>query len=244
MATLSGALGAGLAAGSGVADGASTKAKLIGPLEDRAKPTCPANCNAFGHVTGFQVRTANQSSVHRVRKDGKIVAWSVELGSINKEKTLNFFESELSDDTFDRYGGDPVANLAVLNKKGKGKYKLAKQSPIVELKNHLGSKPIFTLKKPLKVKKGQILALTTPTWVTNFAIKRTNGKALGANTKWRASRRPNRCEPDGKDIRNLTSRSKPQVKKGNTRRYGCVYTNAEILFWGYLAPDRKSGDDA
>lgn len=249
VATLGAALAAGLAVSSGVADGANTKAEIIGPVTDRAKSSCPGkDCSAFGHVTGYQMRTANQTGVHKVRSDGHVVAWSVDLGTIGDEATLEFFETNLEDATFDRYGGSPVANLAVLKDKGKGKFKLAKQSPIVELENHLGGKPIFTLRKPLKVKKGQILALSTPTWVTNFAEDRTNGKSLGADNKWRASRRASRCEAedlddngkiDGtKEIRNLTTRSKPQVKKGDTRRYGCVYTAAQILYWGYMVPDK------
>jgi hypothetical protein len=247
------AVGTSLAAISGEpADGAKNS-RVIGPTEDRVKPTCPKDCNAFGHVTGFQLRTDNERAVHKVRRDGHIVAWSIDLGNTKDQETLNFFRTQLKDETYDRYGGDPVANLAVLKKKqgSKGRFVLGKQTPIVPLKGSLGEKPIFTLQKPMKVQKGRILALSTPTWALNFAIYRNQkqGRPLSANNKWRASRRPSRCEGedlnnDGRirgedELRNLTKRSKPQFRKGSTRRYGCIYSGAQILYWAYFVPQKK-----
>jgi hypothetical protein len=258
------ALSAGAAGGGG-----NKKAQLIGPTKEVAKPTCPSPkkdkypaykaCNAFGHVTGFQLRTNGQRAVHKIRKDGWIVAWGLDLGDPGKGSTArDFFEAELKDNTFGRYGSEPVANISILKRKDdskrKDRYTLSKQSPIVKLDEHLGSKPIFTLDKPLKVRKGRIVGLSTPTWVTNFALQAPGKKAgLSGKNKWIASREPDRCEGEdlnkdgviqGSDeIRNLTKRSKPQYKKGSTRTYGCVYGNAQILYWAYFVPaGGKKGD--
>lgn len=245
---------------------AATKAKIIGPTKNPSDPTCPTPkrpnppsykfCNAYGHVTGFQIRTDEERAVHKVRQTGHLVAWSMDLGKPREGgEALSFFESELRDETFDRYGSEPVANIAVLKKKkgSRGRFILAKKTPIVQVGSMLGEKPIFTLDKPIRVKKGRILALTTPTWLPNFARATPNGKsALSSKNIWRASRKPDRCEPEDLDgdgtingsdeFRNLTKRSKPQVRKGSTKRYGCIYNGAQILYWGYFVPQKKKGD--
>lgn len=242
----------GLAIGSQPAGAGS--AKVIGATGKVPKPSCPLpkkpqkrnqpipsykECNAFGHVTGFQLRTPKQQAVSKVKSNGHIVAWSVKTSRPRSNPPKNvaderaFFEQNLADNTFDRYGGKPVANLSVLKKVGRGRFKLAKKSPIVELDPTLGEKPIFTLDKPIKVQKGRIIALTTPTWVTNFALAKPSGKAsLSGKSTWRASRKPDRCDGE----KNLTKRSKPQVKKGSTKRYGCIYKGAQILYWAYFVP--------
>lgn len=213
-------------------------------------------CNVFGHVTGFQLRTDSNRAVHKVPANGKLVAWSVDLAdprSNPKNDTLvderGFFESKLSDETFDNYGSRPVANIEVLKKKGKGRFKLTKKSPIVELDPWLGDSPIFTLKKPLRVRKGRVVALSTPTWVPNFALAEPGGNgSLSEQNKWRGSRKPGSCvgeDTDGDgvvdDDSNLTSGSKPQVRKGSTKKYGCVYSGAQILYSAFLVADKKGG---
>jgi hypothetical protein len=264
VALLAGALVLGLSFSAIPAE--SKKSNVIGPTKDPAKPTCPTPkskdfpnykaCNAFGRVTGFQLRTNKQRAVHKIRKNGHIVAWGLDLGNPgNGSAARDFFEAELKDDTFGRYGGNPVANISILKKKRGSKrndrFTLSKQSPIVELNSQLGQKPIFTLNKPLRVRKGRIVALSTPTWVTNFALQKRGAKApLSANNKWRGSRNPKRCEGedlngdgdfrDPGELDNLTKRSKPQYKKGSTRTYGCIYKNAQILYWAYFVPS-KSG---
>lgn len=251
----------------GAAKKGTKQAEPVGPTRNVAKPTCPSPkgddypdykaCNAFGHVTGFQLRTDGQRAVHKIKKDGWIVAWSVDLGNPgNGTNARDFFESELKDQTFDRYGGESVANISILKKKDsskrKDRYTLSKQSPIVNLDEHLGRKPIITLDKPLRVKKGRIVGLSTPTWVTNFALQDPGKKRfLSDRNKWVASREPKRCSGEDLDkdgiieppdeIKNLTKRSKPQYKKGSTRTYGCTYTEAQILYWAYFVPDKGKG---
>ena len=231
------------------ADGVA--ANVIGESGRLPKPSCPAtgdgfkDCNAFGHVTGFQVSTDGERAVMKAKEDGKIVAWGVNTSVPEKDPFRDFFEENLADQTFDKYGGKPTAGISILKEKGKGRFALAKKSPIVELDSNLGRNPIFTLKKPLKIKKGRIVALTTPTWVTNFALADPKGKsALSDDYKWRASRKPDRClatrDSDGNtDNSNLTELSHPQVKKGSIKKYGCTYTNADILYRAYYVPDKK-----
>lgn len=251
----------GLALAVGLDRAGARGATVIGATSKVPDPSCPLpkgpqqrdqaipsyrECNAFGHVTGFQLRTSEQQAVSKVKRDGHIVAWSVKTSKPRSDPPKDvaderaFFEENLADNTFGKYGGRPVANLSILKKVGRGRFKLVKESPIVELNPTLGEKPIFTLRDPIRVQKGRIIALTTPTWVTNFALAKPSGKApLGGKNSWRASRKPDRC--DG--TKNLTDRSKPQVKKGSKKKYGCIYKGAQILYWAYFVPTEKKGDD-
>lgn len=223
-------------------------AKQIGEGGATPKPGCPApeeegfpsyeECNAFGHVTGFQISTDNERAVFKARESGRIVAWSVDTGLPQDDPYRNFFEQNLSDETFDRYGGTPTAGISILKEVGRGRFKLTKKSPIVELDGSLGRSPIFTLKKPLRIQKGRVVALTTPTWVTNFALATPRGDAaLSGSYQWRASRKPDRCEATPEDNSNLTDLSHPHVEKGTTKKYGCVYPGADILYRAYYVPD-------
>ena len=106
---------------------------------------------------------------------------------------------------------------------------------MVNLSGALGRRQVFTLDKPLRIRKGQVVALTVPTWASNFAshINRRNNK-------WRASRSPSNCAPrssDETDVRRFARQSKPQQKVGSVRGYGCDYNSARLLYWAYYIPD-------
>lgn len=230
-------------------DASGVAAATIGETGRTPKPSCPApesdsfpsyeQCNAFGHVTGFQISTANERAVFKAEKSGRIVAWSIDTGVPQEDPYRNFFEQNLSDETFDKYGSAPTAGISILKEVGRGRFKLTKKSPIVELSDKLGREPVFTLKKPMRIQKGRIVALTTPTWVTNFALADPSGKSgLSGSYQWRASRKPERCEAKANDNSNLTKLSHPQVKKGSVKRYGCVYPGADILYRAYYVPDK------
>lgn len=243
-------------------DAGAVAAKTLGASGRTPPPSCPRpkhdgfpsykECNAFGHVTGFQISADGERAIFKAPEDGKIVAWSVKT-SVPRTDPANpdlvderaVFEQKLSDETFDRYGGNPTAGISILKEVGPGKFLLAKRSPIVELNDSLGSRPIFTLDKPLRIQKGRVVALTTPTWVTNFALADPSGnRGLSDKYAWRASRRPDRCEtttnPDGTvNDDNLTKLSHPHVRVGSEKKYGCVYRGADILYWAYYVPDRS-----
>ena len=71
----------------------------------------------------------------------------------------------------------------------------------------LGTRQTYTLNQPLKIRKGEFLALTIPTWAPSFAVN------LGSNTNvWRSSRDAGKCS--GTD--NIKA-GKPQQKVGSAR---------------------------
>jgi hypothetical protein len=213
-----------IAAGSDAKKGSKTK--VLGAVQGTPKLPCPGStCAGTGSVTGFQVAADGKKGLFRVPDDGHLVAWSIDASKPSESDIAGF--GELFEDK--KFGTNPVAKLSVLQKKGKNKsrYKLTKQSPTVELLPHLGRKPVFTLNKPLKVKRGQVAALTMPTWSTNW----TDNVSRGSNS-WKASR------PEGDCSAETVPDAKPHLRKGSTRTYGCTLTGERILYWAYFVPDK------
>jgi hypothetical protein len=195
----------------------------IGKTKRTPKPNCPKNpCEVVGSMTGFQLSASGSKRPFRVRKDGSIVAWSVALSRPNsKQRKIfgNFFKGS-------GFGTAPSARLAVIAKTKGVAYKLKRQSPVQTLTHALDSTPIFTLKTPLGVKKGDIIALTIPSWASMFKRDLSNANA------WRASRDKGRCDQEA-DIKD----GRPQTRVGKTRQYGCKYDQARLLYWAYFVKD-------
>lgn len=221
-----------VAIGAATSPADATKAKTIGNTKHTPQPSCPGpkggnvpvekQCQVMGEVTGFQAGAdKKKSGLMKIPNNGHIVGWSVDLAHLRKKQRKTFADV-LGDQGFN---GKPTARLAILKRKNSKEYKLLKQSPTVKLSPYYNSRPVFTLNKPLKVRKGEILALTTRTWVPNFAHKN-----LSNTDKWKASRNPNRCN----SFNDLTKHSKPQENKGSVRPYGCTYRQARLLYWGYF----------
>ncbi len=230
-----------VAASAGIATGRSPN--ILGDVKGGApKPSCPEPkkspfpssklCRVINTVTGFQTTANGRKGIFKVPSAGHLVAWSVDLSRPNSD------ERDVYEGLFD---AAPSARIGVLKKASKSKFTLAKQSPEVPLDNYYGQKPIFTLNKPLKVKKGQTIALTTPNWVPNFAH---DGKLGSQTDKWRASRSKRKCgdDPNKSDNENRDDiiASKPHDDKGSKRTYGCTYTEGRLLYWAYFVPNKKN----
>jgi hypothetical protein len=205
---------AAISAGTGSA-GAALKVLVLGAAAP-ATPSCPDSCQAIGKTTGFQYKIGKTQSPFAAPFTGKVVAWSIKL-SRPSSKQIDFFN--------DFFGGDPTARISVLKpiqkqiKKGHPIFKLKSQSPVEELSPYLGTTTTFALQTPLKVKKGQVVAMTVPTWAPAFAVN------LGRKTSWLASRKRTKCNKAG-DIKAGSA----QQGLNSRRAYGCVYKTARLLY--------------
>ncbi len=226
----------------------ATDARTIGGTGSAPKPLCPQRpsethkppptsgqikhaCQVVGHVTGFQQMAQGKRHAFVAPKSGKIVAWAVSVAR------PNHFESKAfgSQDFFGTkaLGGIPSARLAVLKKQPKSHMKLMRQSATVDLTSAEGRKQFFTVKKPLKIKKGQIVGLTMQTWAPVLAFS----KKIAKNNSWRASRHSGKCQSsNANQNRQLAIDARPQTKQGSVRQYGCTYTG-RILYWAYYVPN-------
>jgi hypothetical protein len=214
-------------------------AKVLGKTKRTPNPACPnrhhpENCEVVGRATGFPLVANGEKRPFNVRENGKIVAWAIDLSRPTKDQRNGVGKLFRND----KFGKAPTARLAVIKHKERRKYKLVRQSPVVKLSGALGRRQLITLDKPLRISKGQVVALTYPTWASNFAH---NGLSTKRN-RWRASRSRGACAPksgDPSDIRAFARNSKPHQKVGSERGYGCDYTGARLLYWAYYVPVRN-----
>jgi hypothetical protein len=206
--------------------------KTIGGVRGKAPPSCPSkkgkpqkSCETMARVTGFQMVANGKKAPTRVRKDGKIVAWSVNISKPSRDERQTLTEGfEL---------GEPTAKLSILKPMGKGKFKLTKQSPRVKVQPMFGTEPIITLRKPIRVSKGTIVAISTSSWLPNLAH---HGQLTSKGDKWRASRGSEKCFGE----KNLLE-GKAQRKIGSVKRYGCTYVGARLLYKAYYVPVKGKG---
>ena len=195
--------------------GAAPKIAVLGSAAP-ASASCPQDCQAIGKTTGVQLSIGKVKSPFAVPYPGKIVAWSIKLSSPT-DKQIDFFE--------DFFGGAPQARLSVLKpvakqiKQGKPIYRLKAQSPVEDLMPFLGQTTTFQLGSPIKVKAGQVVGLTVPTWAPAFAVN------LGGGTSWMASRKKENCTKAA-DIQAGSA----QQALGKDRSYGCIYKTARLLY--------------
>jgi hypothetical protein len=200
----------------------ASSVREVGEYADVPLPQagCPLNCQAIGHVTGYQVQIGTHKNPYVITHAGKIVAWTIRLGKPDAQQT-QFFAN--------LFGGTPQARLTVIKKPKADKpktndLKILAQSEIFDLTNYLGSTPTFALAKPMPVEAGATLAITVPTWAPAFAIN------LGPDEAWRSSRPKKDC--------NGTSQTAHQ-KVGKTHSYDCFYRTARLLFTASFVPDPK-----
>jgi len=206
---------AGLLLGAGGAGAAAAPrvTVVLGETPTTPDPSCPENpCRGIATVTGFQVSNDNTKLPFRAPFDGTVRSWSIVL-SQPTDSQRSFFNNT--------FGRPPEAHLAVLKRIPHAqppKYRLRTQSAIRVLSPYLGRTPKFKLGKPLPVKKGDVVALSVPTWAPAFAFN------LSPRNVWLSSRAPGRCGP------NASLKGRPQQKVNTTRVYGCRYTTARLLY--------------
>ncbi len=185
-----------------------TTAQLAQTPPTQPPPSCPANpCLAVSRTTGFQVKVGAQRDVVVVPRDGTIVAWSITLGNPNKTQIAFFNANE---------GGPASAGIAILRGGPKLNYRLLAQSPIVQLQPYFGMSAQFPLAATIPVLKGNIIALTVPTWAPALAL------GFGNDTSWRASRAPAKCTD--------TTTQTTQTAVSSVIKYTCLYRTARLTY--------------
>lgn len=246
-------------------DASGVAAEVIRPAGKTPKASCPSppdsdepganvppseKCQAVGEVTGLQKVANGDRNPYKIPSDGRIVAFSLNLGKPNAEERAFFTDApEGGPDVQEGVGwGEPSAKLSVVKKLKHQRFKLVKQSVKVKLSSELGRNPIFTLKKPLKVKAGLFVAITTGNWLS--ALAHDPPVATAADDQWLASRGSKHCgnAPAGSTTQEIIAaaqdavdHSKPHNKTGSVRSYACTYTAARLLYKAYFVPDSGDG---
>lgn len=173
-------------------------------------PSCPASpCLAVSRTTGFQVKVSTKSNPLSASRSGTIVAWTIMLGKPNATQIKFFNANE---------GGAAEAGIAILRAQRKPAltFKLIAQSPLVKLEPYFGETAQFPLETTIPVKKGDIVALTVPTWAPALAL------GFGKDTSWRASRSKTQCSS--------TSTQTAHMVIGSPVQYYCLYQTARLTY--------------
>lgn len=215
------------------ADSAPLRVVVLGQTPETPPASCPGKivnnvevtpCRVEGHVTGFQAIADGVARPYEAPFEGKIVAWSITLAKPSVKETdtttdeVGFFNDFLGTPSQARIGV-----LRPIEDSKPPKYKLVRQSPVEILNPYFGSTPVFALDHPLTVLKGQVVALTIPTWAPMFAFN------VSADNTWRGSRLPEKCSSK-EDIQT----GHPQQGVGKIKTYGCYYSNARLLYTATL----------
>jgi hypothetical protein len=194
---------------------AGAEVKELGATPSFPQASCPANCQAIGQVTGYQVQTGSAKNPMQINKPGKIVAFTMALGQPDKQQT-QFFNN--------LFGSTPEARLSILTLGHRHRQAtLTAQSEIFKLAPYFGSTPTFALAKPLPVGNRSVVALTVPTWAPAFAVN------LGNDQAWRSSRSSENCD-------DVQQPSAQQTLK-TTRSYSCFYRTARLLYSATYIPN-------
>jgi hypothetical protein len=182
------------------------------PLVD---PSCPADCQAIGRVSGYPVQIGGLKNPFLINEPGKVVAFTVRLGKPDAEQTTFF--SNL-------FGGQAQVRLAVLKPaRTKRRHRLQAQSEVFNVQRYFGSTPTFALDRPITVDRRTVIALTVPTWIPAFAVNQP------ADVAWRFSRE--NCDDAQEPAAQQTLKS--------LRTYACFKRTARPVYSVTFIPDPK-----
>jgi len=178
LATL--ALGAAATISPGVA---AARIVEMAEMGEEVAPSCPSTpCRAVTHTTAFQKRIEGEQDAFTVPANGRIVAWTISLAA-PKPKQIAFFEENFS--------GEPTAGITVFRmgkKKERGTGTNIGESGVQELTDYLGTTVQFPMANTLRVRKGDRVALTVPTWAPALAVNQPSSSV------WRTTRDKDACD--------------------------------------------------
>jgi len=191
---------------------ASAKTYELGASADNPTVSCPDNCFVVTRTTAMQVRTGAVRYPTTVPKSGRIVGFTLQLGSLN-DRQIHFFNAT--------YGGTSRVQLTVLREQARPQrsFEVVATTGIFKVQPFFGTAVQFPLKSTLEARKGDIIALTVPTWAPVLAVN------LPQENGWRASR------PD--DCGNLLTQT-AQMTLGDATQYKCLYQTARVTYTATL----------
>jgi hypothetical protein len=163
-------------------------------------------------TTGFQAKIGDIKDPMVSPVDGRLVSFTLALAKPD-DNQINFFNTNL--------GGAPQARISILRKSSSGKsYRLTTQGELWDLTPYLGMTAEFPLARTLIVRKGDLLALTVPTWAPTLAV------GLDRKDGWRASRAEDGCD-------DTKAQTAVQTLKG-VAVFPCLYRTARLTYTGKI----------
>ena len=190
---------------------ASARIIEVGALQgeqELPEPSCPKSpCFAVSRTTGYQAKVGTNRGLMKIPAAGRIVAWTIRLSKPGPRQVA-FFNEKL--------GGESQAQLTIL-RPGKRLFgRVTAQSPLANLQPFFGTTVQFPLERSIPVKRGQVIALSVPTWAPALAT------GLGPDTSWRASRKAGACDD--------TATQTAQSDIRDLAQYRCLYQRVRLTY--------------
>jgi hypothetical protein len=193
-----------------------------------ASPVCPkgvspSNCFIIlTRTTAIQSTSDGVIAPTKVKQDGWVVSFTVGLSKLS---TVSATEKKYLHLLDQAYNGTPQLALTVLKPGPKNQYTVAAQSPTYHLIPFLGQvlqeplslPPNFTRFTALPVKKGEVVAISVPTWAPVLSYNLNTSKFA-----YRQSRKTNCKKAAGSET--------AQMAVGATTRYLCNYTGTRVEY--------------
>jgi hypothetical protein len=194
---------------------ASARIIEIGATGAQATPTCPSTpCFAVSRTTGYQAKVVDSRAAYVVPRNGKIVAWTISLGAPD-ERQIEFFDGSF---------GEASAGLTILRRGERLFHRVIGQTPVMDLQSYFGQTVQFPLDRSISVKRGQVVALTVPTWAPALT------QSVDDGSSWRASRAKGKCAD--------TDSQTAQTRMGDRTQYRCLY-KARLTYSATLITDPR-----
>ena len=192
---------------------ASARVSELGAMAEGVSGSCPRNCQAVSRTTGYQAKVGPDRTLYRAPADGRIVAWTLALGKPGPKQTAFFTE---------RLGGAPQAAIVVLDPGARLRNSVVAKAPLVRLTRYFGQTTQFPLERTLRIRRGQYVALSVPTWAPALQI------GLGSDTSWRSSRATDSCSD--------TATQSALVGSRRSATFRCLYRTARLTYSATFIP--------
>ena len=193
-----------------ITSGASTAAT---PVVSTVCPTtltvtrCPA---ALARATALETVAAGVTNPTAVTASGRLVAFTLGLSRLSSSRATRLSDIRALNTAF---GGAPEAAVTVLKPVGPSsqlRWVVAGESPLYSLSSYVGGAVQLVLRSTLPVSRGEMIALTTPTWVP--VLWSSGSSARYAHRQSRATG----CTGPPRS-------SAAQLSSGQSARYACNY---------------------
>jgi len=184
---------------------------VTNPPDTTATPSCPGSasvpCTVVSRTTAIQEQVGNTRTPFKIATNGRLVGWQITLSSPSSAQ-IKYFDT--------KEGGASEAAVAIIHQVKGLDYKLKYQSPLVHLRPYFGKTATFALPSSVAITRGDVVALTVPTWAPALELQ------AGPKAAWRASRGPGHCD-------DVTTES-VQSFAGGAAEYYCIYRTALIAY--------------
>lgn len=196
-------------------------------------PACSdGSCQVMTRSTAYQVKNGTKTNPFRVPRTGSVVALSLYLPKVSNNRPTFVYRYFA-----DAFGGAPTAQVSILRsapRRGvRHRYKLVAQSERINVKPYLGQSASFALAKPVPVRRGDIVAITTDTWLPAFRVSPQD-----SSSAWRASRPKGKCDAGDNAVNYKAPRMHKKI--GQIKQYACEYVGSRVLYRATVVDTPKS----